>query len=111
MSERTSEEITAEIRREVHRFRPGLYSWLAVLLSAITLPVVALIVSIQLNQNATERAIKQERESRRATEVAMCVVVRTFTEAYKNEPPTTAAGREVASGMAGLRRAYRCDER
>lgn len=108
---RTDQEITDEIQTAVRHFQPGLYSWLAVLLSAITLPIISLVVALHLNQVATERAVSREREARRAGEVAMCVVVRTFTEAYKNEPPTTAAGREVASGMAGLRRAYRCDER
>jgi hypothetical protein len=108
---RTDQEITAEIQAARPHFQPGFYAWLAVLLSAITLPVLSMVVALSLGQHATERAISQERSARRATELAMCVVVTTFTDAYKNEPPTTAAGREVAEGMAGLRLAYHCDER
>ena len=108
---RTDQEITAEIQAARSHFQPGFYAWLAVLLSAITLPIVSMVVSIHLARASTEDAVARERAARRATELAMCVVVTTFTDAYKNEPPTTAAGREVAEGMTGLRLAYHCDER
>lgn len=38
----------------------------------------------------------------------LCGVVNLFNEAYKDTPPTTALGREIASEMAKLRKSYRC---
>jgi len=104
---RTDQQITDEIRTAVHRFQPGVYAWLAVMISAITLPLLALFVSIQLN----ERAVENERTARVAGERAMCIIVVTLDSAYKEDPPKTPAGKNVAEGMANLRLAYHCDER
>lgn len=91
-------EITDEIRHEVRRFRPGLYSWLAVMISAITFPALGLVVSIHLSDQALQRS--QQR---------LCPVVVNADNAAKVNPPVTEFGKQQAKVMAKLRIDYRCD--
>ena len=100
---RTDEQITDEIRHQVRAFRPGVYSWLAVLATAITLPIGALVISLKIQAQALE-------ESQRSTQRSLCPIVITQDDAYRANPPTTPRQEAVAAGMAKLRHDYRCDE-
>lgn len=81
------------------------YTWAAVLLSSITLPVLALLVSLHVSS----QSVRREEQARRASEKAMCAVIITQDDVYRESPPSTGTGKRVAEGMANLRQAYRCD--
>jgi hypothetical protein len=103
----TEQEIKDEVRTQIRHRGMGVYAWVAVLISSITLPVLSLVISLNLN----DRAIDRERMARLASEHAMCAIVVAQSDAYRQHPPTTPAGRTVADKMAALRLAYHCDER
>lgn len=100
----TEQEISDEVRTQIRHRGMGVYAWVALLLSSITLPVLSLVISLQLN----DRAIERERTARLASEQAICAIVVAQSDAYRQHPPTTLTGRTVAAKMAALRSAYHC---
>jgi hypothetical protein len=85
---------------------PSWYSWAVVIGTSITSSVLVLIVSLNVNQRALER----ERQQRLAGQQAWCGVIVTMDNAWRSAPPPTATGRQMAKGIAALRRQYRCDQ-
>lgn len=78
------------------RFHPGLYSWLALMISCISLPMVAVIASVKIS----ERSLHE----------SLCPIVVTADSGYRAHPPVTDVGKRQAEGMRKLRAQYRCDQ-
>ena len=86
--------------------------------------LAAVTISIKASNRAIERAIEVERQNRLAQiareqvetqkeaqrrledRAVSCQFIHTINDAYREEPPTTATGRNVAQAWAGL--ATRC---
>lgn len=83
---------------------PTWYSWLVVVLVPVAASMAVLVVSLEVNA----RAVQGEREARLSSERALCEVVVVLDDAYRETPPATVAGRNVAKAVADLRVANRC---
>jgi len=82
------------------------YRWFVLIGTCLFLSIGSMVLSVHFGQVGVDR----EREARRQTEKAMCVIVVTLDSAYRANPPSTETGRKVAQGMASLRAVYHCDE-
>lgn len=80
------------------------YQGLVVLIVAVSLAAASLAISLRANQRSEER----ERQARHASEQAWCSIIITMDDRYQQTPPTTAAGRNMAAGIANLRSTLRC---
>lgn len=80
------------------------YQGLVVLIAAFSLAAAALALSLQANRRSEAR----EQQARRASEQAWCSIIVTMDDRYRQTPPTTAAGRNMAAGIANLRTTLRC---
>ena len=80
------------------------YVLAVVLLVCISLTLATTLLALVANKRSEER----ERAARLASERAWCSVIITLDESYRETPPSTAAGKHVAEGIARLRTQFRC---
>lgn len=73
--------------------RPGWYWWLAVLLSSMTTGAIALVVALHANAESDRK---------------WCSVVGTMVSSYDQQPPVTAAGKQIAGDLRNLRDQLGC---
>lgn len=69
----------------------------------LTTLAIAVAVSVSANQQAIER----EREARLESERSLCGVLAAFDDSYRQVPPATESGMNVAKAIA-FERARRC---
>jgi hypothetical protein len=86
---------------------PPAYTLVAILLSSLTTGVLAIVIST----HGTSESIMRIEENRRASDRALCGVVVTLDDSYRQIPPTTPAGKNLAVGLAELRRDLHCTPR
>lgn len=86
---------------------PSAYTLVAILASSMAASILAIAISV----HTTSESIRRAEESRRAADRALCGVVVTLDDAYRQTPPTTPAGKNLAAGLADLRRSLRCATR
>lgn len=79
------------------RGHPGWYSWFVIIGGCIT----TLIISLAFAKVMTDRAI---RDSQRA----MCDVVVVQDEAFRETPPASTSGKNLAKALHDLRITYGC---
>lgn len=86
--------------------RPGWYLWAVLAVTSVAGPAVAVKVS-QDNLRAAEAAVKQ---AQRESELAWCGVITVVDDAARNpkSPPATQFGRDLAAGIADIRKRYQC---
>lgn len=118
-NQETADEITAEIQAQVRHFRPGVYAWLAVLLSAITLPVLALVVSLHLNNNSLEAErvartqaqveVQRERETNRKITCSLIIAQDEANNDPGLPPPLTTRSSQAAAAWHDMRKSFHCD--
>lgn len=84
--------------------RPSWYSWIVVVLVPIMASVAVLVISLRVN----EQSIQREREARRASEQAFCGIVTLLDDSWRRTPPSTQAGRDLATAVRGARATYNC---
>lgn len=117
---KSDDQITEEIKAEVRHYRPGVYAWLAVLISSITLPILALVVSLHMNSQAVsrERAARVEAQAeldknREASRRATCLLIIAQDGVYGDptSPPVTETGKQAATAWHNMREILHCDER
>lgn len=87
-----------------NRLRIPWYLLVAVVLLPVLFSTLVLVISLRTN----ERAVAAERMSRRVSELAMCQLVVLLDDTYKQTPPPSETGRQVALAMANLRVANHC---
>lgn len=85
---------------------PSWYSWLVVVGGCLTTLVVAVTVSVKVNQRALDREQAQREQGR----VAACTVITRMVLAYEDPPPATETGRNAATAWKDLGRAFQCDK-
>ena len=90
--------------RFVKAGRPGWYAWLVVVGSSVVSSFLALMVALHLNASSTRRL----EEERKATDIKWCAIVSTLDDSYRESPPTTATGKNLAVAMAELRKQLLC---
>jgi hypothetical protein len=83
---------------------PGWYALAAAFVSSAVISGSSFLLSA----HSTAESIQRDRESRRASELALCGVVATMDDAYRETPPTTPAGRNLAASIAELRQGLGC---
>lgn len=83
---------------------PGWYSWLVVIGGALTSMVVAVGISITIN----DRALERERAQREQARMATCLVVRRMVDVYAD--PSTETGEKARKAWADLGLIFRCKE-
>ena len=76
------------------RIRPSWYVWLAMLASSLVTSTAALGVAIYVNAQSERK---------------WCSVVTTLDDAYRETPPTTVPGRNLAASIADLRGELGCE--
>lgn len=70
--------------------------------------LIVVVIGI-LYTNHVQRESKQDfQESIRQSEQKWCSILTIFDSAYQTNPPTTAAGRQIAELMHALRVDFRC---
>jgi hypothetical protein len=89
----TAGEPPVEVKVRQGVMRPGWYWWAAMLASSLAVGVAAVLIGIH-GQQESERK--------------WCSIVTTLDSAYRQQPPQTPTGKQVASDMAQLRRSLRC---
>jgi hypothetical protein len=83
---------------------PGWYSWLVVIGGALTSMVVAVGISITLN----ERGLERERAQREQARAATCLVIRQMENVYAD--PSTETGEKARAAWTDLGRTFGCKE-
>jgi hypothetical protein len=78
-----------------------IYSVIIVLVVAVVLSGMSLIAANRAARSAAE-------EARRASELSLCKFIVGQVERYKQEPPSTPAGKEQLEGMIILTQDFRC---
>lgn len=93
---------------------PAAYSIAIVMAGMVTSMVVAVGISIQASNRAIRRAQEAEQRTRQeqaatdeANRVATCRFIKTISDAYKEDPPPSKTGKNVAEAWATL--AALCD--
>lgn len=86
--------------------RPGWYSWLAMLLSSLTMGALAIIVSISLAGKALDKA----EQARRDADAKWCSLLVTLDDSYSDPAhvPSSLLGKAIAKAIGDLRKAYAC---
>lgn len=94
---------------------PGWYSWLVVLGGSLVSMMVAVGISVSLNNQAIERerqAQAQEAERanvlREASREASCLTIRTMADVYAD--PSTETGEKARAAWISLGRTFGCKE-
>lgn len=90
---------------------PAAYSMLTLALGMIACMAIAVGISVQASNRALRQSEGQQQMEDEKNRRATCVVVTQIENAYKAEPPTTAAGQNVARAWADLSTQLRCEER
>jgi type II secretory pathway component PulK len=80
------------------------YALVVVLIICVSLCVAAAALSLAANT----RSEKRETAARHASERTWCSVIITLDDSYRETPPSTSAGKNVAEGIARLRTQFRC---
>ena len=80
------------------------YSLAVILIICISLTVATTVLALAANKRSEAR----ERTARLTSERAWCSVIITLDDSYRETPPTTPAGKNVAEGIARLRTQFRC---
>lgn len=83
--------VEVEVRRGV--MRPGWYWWLALFASCTATGAIALVVAIHVNTESDRK---------------WCSIVTTLDDSYRETPPSTPAGVNLAAAIADLRRSLEC---
>lgn len=78
------------------------------LVMVVVVPCVFTAVGIALSLRASNSAIEAERESRRASELALCQVLSLLDDTYTQTPPTTVTGQRLAVAVRNLMRTNGC---
>ncbi len=94
--------VEIEVRQGV--MRPGWYWWAAMLASSLVVGVVAVVIALHVNAESDRKAELARRESERK----WCSIVITLDSAYRQQPPQTPTGQELAESIAGLRSSLHC---
>lgn len=94
---------------------PGWYSWLVVISAPFFFSLLAITVSVTLNNRALQRERAQEQAAAelrtRQAEIARsasCLVILTMVEVYGNPVPVTETGRKAATAWKDLGRIFEC---
>lgn len=82
---------------------PSWYSWLVVIGACFT----SLLISVTISISTTRHMVEREEQARLQGEQALCGVIYVLDDAYRQVPPTTPAGKQVAKAIAD-ERARRC---
>ena len=90
---------------------PVFYSMLTLAAAMFACMAIAVWVSISASNRALDQSESQQRGEDEKNRAATCNVVAKINDAYKIEPPVTAAGQNVAEAWADLSRSLRCEER
>lgn len=73
--------------------RPGWYHWAAMLASSLAVGVGSVMISVHVNTESDRK---------------WCSIVETLNTSYRQQPPTTPSGRNVAANIAELHRSLNC---
>jgi hypothetical protein len=73
--------------------RPGWYWWAAMLASSLAVGVGSVMISLHVNAESDKK---------------WCSVVETIDGSYREQPPVTATGKQLAQDMAALRGELHC---
>ena len=73
--------------------RRGWYQWAAMLASSLLAAGGAVLISVHVNAESERK---------------FCSIVETLDSSYRQQPPTTPSGRNVAANIAELRRSLNC---
>lgn len=73
--------------------RPSWYHWAAMLASSLLAAGGAVLISVHVNTESDRK---------------WCSIVETLDSSYRQSPPTTPSGRNVAANIAELRRSLNC---
>jgi hypothetical protein len=78
---------------------PTWWSWVVVIGGCLTTLLISVVISVQTNQ----RAIDREREARLASELEFCSLLKLFDDSYREVPPNTPTGINLAKGLREYR--------
>jgi hypothetical protein len=91
------------------RFQPGFYAWVCILAACITLPSVSFVAGMKQTERAVRASELAAAKALSESQQAWCPMVITFDNAWRDNPPPTEAGKQIAAGMRMLRAQYHCD--
>lgn len=91
------------------KFQPGFYAWSAILAGCLTLPAASYLAATKQTERAVHASEQAAAKALAESQQAWCPMVITFDDAWRDNPPPTAAGKEIAAGMRALRARYHCD--
>lgn len=87
--------------------RSSWYGTAAILASSLVMSIASVAIALHVNSESDRKAELARVES----EKKWCSVVATLDDSYAEQPPTTATGKNVAEGIAGLRLSLHCPPR
>jgi hypothetical protein len=85
---------------------PTAYSMLTLAVGMLACMAIAVLISVQ----ASDRAIERDRQSRQEARKASCLLINQINNAYKEDPPVSTAGKNVAEAWTRVARAFGCDK-
>jgi hypothetical protein len=89
------------------RQRPSWYSTAAILASSLVMSLASMGIALHVNAESDRKAEVARVESERK----WCSIVITLNDSYREQPPTTATGKNVAAGIAELAKSLDCPPR